>query len=81
MVLPSPTMFGAKNPPKLPIELMSAIPPAAALPLSSAAGRHQNTGIENVERACEHAGGGRKIARHEHRPRDTCILEPIERRE
>jgi hypothetical protein len=41
MSLSQPTMNGATHPEKLPTELMSAIPPAAALPASSIGGNCQ----------------------------------------
>ena len=40
-----PTRYGPTKPPRLPIELISAIPAAAAVPLSSAAGIAQNTRV------------------------------------
>ena len=39
-----PITYGATKPARLPIELISAIPPAAAVPLGNAAGNVQNNG-------------------------------------
>src|SRR5262245_395352 len=43
-IVPDPTRAGPAIPPTLPIELMSAIPPAAAVPVRSAVGSVQNAG-------------------------------------
>ena len=38
----TPTAYGAANPPRLPSELISAMPDAAAAPANAAAGSSQN---------------------------------------